>query len=430
MKYKLIIFTVAGVLIILSISAFLFGKKPGAGDKVSLEFWGTDPVSYWTAIISAYQTANPGVTIKYVPKAAAAYEKDFVDALASGTGPDIIAINNTWLAKHQNKLSPLPAGLMSLQNFREAFPDVAYQDLTRQNQIYALPFYIDTLALYYNKALFNNGGVINPPQTWEEFNGIARQLTQKDDNGDIIRAGAALGTANNVNYASDILNLLMLQTGAPMLSANGQKAIFDTAVSQQGKSFNPGESALNFYTSFAISTKPVYTWNARLPQSLEFFKSGRAAMYLGYAKDLRQMALTVSNLGIAPAPQIKDSHTDPNYLDINFAKYQAGAVTLASAKKDVAWKFLAFATSKNAQANYVAASHLPPARKDLIDYTASDAALNVFAKQILTAANWPQPDETEVKKVFERMINTVTINQTSAKEALREGAVEVTNLLK
>ncbi|MDP3764683.1 MAG: extracellular solute-binding protein [bacterium] len=430
MRYKIIIFSIIGILVLLAVSAFLFGKKPGAGDKVSLEFWGTDPASYWTPIISAYQTANPNVTIKYVQKNVSSYEKDFVNSLASGTGPDIVAINNTWLNKHLNKLSPMPGSLMTAQIFKDTFADVAFSDLVRANRVYAVPFYIDTIGLYYNKALFNNAGLINPPKTWDEFNEAVKQLTQKDSSGDFVRSGAALGTVANVNYASDILSLLMLQTGAPMLSKDGQRATFDASISSQGKAFNPGESALNFYTSFAVSSKPVYTWNARMPQALEAFKTGKTAMYLGYAKDLKQVAFAVNNLGVAPAPQIKDSQKDSSYLDINFASYQAGAVTGASAKKDAAWKFLFFVSTKNAEGSYIAVSHLPPARRDLISYTASDAALNVFAKQILTAASWAQPDDAEVKKIFERMINSVALSQSSAKEALKEGVAEVTNLLR
>ncbi len=411
---------------LLAVSAFLFGKKPGSGDKVALEFWGTDPASYWTGIISAYQTANPNVTIKYVQKNVSSYEKDFVNSLASASGPDIITINNTWLNKHINKLSPMPGSLMTPQMFRDAFADVAINDLVVANKIYAIPFYIDTIGLYYNKALFNNAGIVNPPKTWDEFNSDVKQLTQKDSSGDFVRSGVALGTVSNVNYASDILTLLMLQTGAPMLSSDGKKATFDATI----KSFNPGESALNFYTSFAISSKPVYTWNARMPQALEAFKTGKTAMYLGYAQDLKEIATTVNNLGVAPAPQIKDSQKDASYLDINFASYQAGAVTGASTKKDAAWNFLFFVSTKNAEGSYINVSHLPPARKDLISYTASDPALNIFAKQILTASSWAQPDDVEVSIIFNRMINSVALSQTPAKEALKEAVAEVNNLLR
>lgn len=414
----------------MAVLAFVFGRKGGGGEAVTLEFWGTEPAGNWSQIISAYQTAKPKVAVKYIAKDAAKYEKELIEALAAGVGPDIVVINNTWLNKHVNKLSPAPNSVMNPQIFKDTFADVASQDLVRSNKIYALPFYVDTLALYYNKALYNNAGLVNPPRTWEEFNGVVKQLTQKDDSGNIVRSGAALGTVANVNYASDILNLLMLQTGATMVAKDGQQALFDRAVNLDGRSYSPGLAALDFYASFALSSKPVYTWHARLPNSLKAFTEGQTAMYVGYAKNLKTIKNSLSNFGVAPLPQIKDSRKDVSYLDINWANYQAGAVTQASAKKEAAWQFLAFAVSRNAAGTYLKTSYLPPARKDLIEFTASDPALNVFAKQVLTASSWPQPDDIEVKKIFERMINAVVLNQISSKEAVREAAGEVTNLLK
>ena len=89
-----------------------------------------------------------------------------------------------------------------------------------------------------------------------------------------------------------------------------------------------------------------------------------------------------------------------------------------------------FVSTKNAEGSYINVSHLPPARKDLISYTASDPALNIFAKQILTASSWAQPDDVEVSIIFNRMINSVALSQTPAKEALKEAVAEVNNLLR
>jgi maltose-binding protein MalE len=56
-----------------------------------------------------------------------------------------------------------------------------------------LPQGIDTLALYINTDIFNGG--IKIPQTWEEFNMAAKELTVKDaDKG---KLGVALGTYDN-----------------------------------------------------------------------------------------------------------------------------------------------------------------------------------------------------------------------------------------
>ena len=430
MKYRIIIFGIIGLLAVAGALAFVFGRRDSGGELATLKFWGTDDAANWQPIISAYQAANPKIIVKYTRKDPLKYEKELVNALAAGEGPDIAAINNTWLNKHLNKFSPAPGGLVGAQVFKDSFVDAAYQDLVRAGKVYALPFYTDTLALYYNKALYNNAGLVSPPKTWEEFSQAVTALSQKNEAGDIVRSGAALGTAANVNYASDILNLLMLQTGATMLSSNGKQATFDRAVNLNGRNYSPGLAALDFYASFANASKPVYSWNSRMPNSLKSFTDGRTAMYLGYAKDLREIKNKVSNLGVAPMPQIKDSRRDASYLDINFASYRAGAVTQASSQKEAAWNFLVFVTGRNAAAAYLQSSYLPPARRDLVDFTASDAALNVFAKQALTAASWAQPDEVEVKKIFERMITAAGLGQASAAEAIKEAAVEVTNLLK
>ena len=432
MKYRIIIIVTIALLLVVALLALVFGRKSGGGTPITLEFWGLDESAVWLPIITAYQTQNPNITVNYLQKNPLTYEKDLVNALASGAGPDIASINNTWLNKHANKFSPLPSSLMSVNFFRDIFMDVAAQDLVLSNQIYAVPFYVDTLALYYNKALFNSAGLVNPPKTWEEFNGAVKNLVQKNTDGSIGRAGAALGNASNINYAPDILGLLMLQTGARLVSdEGGRKAVFDRAVSSNGQLVSPGLNALDFYTSFANSSKPVYTWNARLPNSLDAFTQGRAAMYLGYAHDFKAIQQKSSiNFGVAPMPQVKDSQKNSDYLDINFASYSAGAVTQKSSNKDIAWNFLVFATSQNAAGSYMSAAYLPPARRDLVQFTASDPAMAVFAKQALSAASWPQPDDVEVSKIFKRMIDAVALGQSSSKEALKEAAIEVNNLLR
>ena len=430
MKYKIIIISVVALLVVIAVLGFVFGRKTEVGTGAALEFWGTDDAGVWNQVIIAYQTSNPAIIVKYTQKSESTYEKELINALAAGTGPDIAFIGNSWLNKHLEKFSPAPSNIVSPQGFENSFMGVAYQDLVRSGNVYAVPFYVDTIALYYNKSLFNNAGIVNPPKTWDEFNIAVKKLSSKSENGDLVRSGAALGTSSNVNYASDILNLLMLQTGTVMIEKDGSRAGFDRTISLQGKTYSPGVSALDFYTNFSNSAKPVYSWNSRMPNSLSAFKTGRTAMYLGYASDLKEIRNSGISFGVSPVPQVKDSRKDESYLDINFGSYKAGAVTQKSASKTQAWNFLIFATSKNAAGTYLNAALLPPARKDLIEFTASDAALNVFANQALTASNWNQPDETEVKKIFDRMINSVSLGQSASADAIKEGAIEVTNLLK
>lgn len=430
MKYKIIVISVIALFVVIAVVGFVFGRKTKIGTEGSIEFWGIDTPSVWEPIILAYQTANPTIAVNYVQKDPDTYERELINSLAAGVGPDAAFIGNSWLNKHIDKFYPAPVSIISNENFSNIFVDVTSQDLIRSGKVYAVPFFVDTLALYYNKSLFNNAGIINPPKTWEEFGDYVKRLTSKDDGGNILRSGVAIGTSGNVNYASDILSLIMLQTGTVMIKSDENSAWFDKNVSVNGKYYSPGISSLDFYTSFSNSAKSVYTWNSRMQNSLEAFKQGKTAMYIGYSKDFNEIRDSGISFGVSRIPQVKDSTKDASYIDINFGSYKAGAVTQNSPNKSIAWNFLAFAIGKNAAGTYLNSTLLPPARKDLIEYTASNSALNIFANQSLTASNWAQPDEIEVKKIFEKMINSVSLGLSNSSEAIKEAAIEVNNLIR
>ena len=156
---------------------------------------------------------------------------------------------------------PQPEGFINAQDFQNMFVDVAYQDFVSENKIYAIPLYIDTLALYYNKDFLNSAGISFPPTNWDEFMDDVEKLTKKDQWGNIERSGVAMGTAQNINRSTDILALLMLQTGTEMVSQDYRNAVFNQATHLKGESFNPGRDALRFYTDFSNPTKRVYCWN-------------------------------------------------------------------------------------------------------------------------------------------------------------------------
>ena len=322
MKYKIIVFGGIALVIVIGILSFVFGGR-GTGNEISgtVNVWSFEPLAHWTNVIGAFETENPKVTIIYQQKSLDTYEAGLVNALASDQGPDVFFIHHTWLQKHGNKVFPFPEEVITIEKFKTDFVGVAVVDLVRANRVYALPLYVDTLALYYNKDVFNSERILDPPKTWEQFNEIVEKITRLDQFGDVIRSAAAIGGAGNVNYASDILTALMLQSGTQMVNLTTGKVAFDKQVSVDGVSLKPGQTALEFYTSFADPTKKVYTWNRRLPNSLEAFKRGQTAMYIGYAKDISKIKASAINFAIATLPQVQDSTVNTSYVDLNYANY-------------------------------------------------------------------------------------------------------------
>ena len=287
------IFGVVFIIVLLLILGFIIGSRPPAQQQTTLEFWGLydDGYSIWQPFFDAYRReGNTNIFINYTKMNPDTYEQGLIEALASGKAPDIIMFHSSWLPKHGNKISPLPEALMTLKQFQETFPDVAVANFVAKNQIYALPVWTDVLTMFYNKDLFNTAGIATPPKTWDEFIKTIQKLSVKDKFGNLIKSGAALGAADNVNHAADILSLLMLQIGAKMISDDGEEATFDQSITVNGNLFLPGESALRFYTDFGSPKSSAYAWNDRMPDSLEAFVTGKTAIIFDYAVNMPEIA--------------------------------------------------------------------------------------------------------------------------------------------
>jgi multiple sugar transport system substrate-binding protein len=140
--------------------------------QMQLDVWGVfDNSSDYSEIFLAYQDVNDKITnIHYHKYNLESYKEDLLNALASGNGPDIFMIHNSWLPDFQDKIIPVPAYMLTEQQFRDTFVDVAAQDAVVDGQIYGVPMSVDSLALYYNKDIFNAAGIATPPKTWDEFN--------------------------------------------------------------------------------------------------------------------------------------------------------------------------------------------------------------------------------------------------------------------
>ncbi len=400
----------------------------GTGQPVTLQFWGVfDERAVFDPIIREFQVQKPNVKIVYRKLNYEDYERTLIDALAAGTGPDIVMLHNSWLPKHGDKLAALPeefpdpGSSMSIKDFRDQFVDVAYQDLVFANRIYGLPLYVDTLALYYNKDILNTAGITRPAQTWDEFNSDVEAITRLDGDGNIIQSAAAVGTARNINRSTDILTSLMLQSGVRMTDAENSSATFSNNVNNAPV----GEVALKYYTDFANPSFRTYTWNDAQHYSIDAFVEGRTAMMFNYSHQIPVLRAKAARLsfGVAPIPQVSLSDAK------TYANYWAVSVSNRSQSVTDSWRFLLHLTSKDGASNYLNATLRPAARRDLIELQRSDLDLGVFAVQALSARSWFQVDNTAIESIFADMIDDVNFGRASVREALRNAESKVNVLM-
>ncbi|MFZ4648531.1 MAG: ABC transporter substrate-binding protein [Patescibacteria group bacterium] len=426
-----------------------------AMEPITLEYWRVfDDSDAFQEIITKYNEIHPNITIKYRKLRVEEYEKELVEAMAEDRGPDMFAVHNTWVKKYENKISPMPAEItmayqtkvsgsdtptismkttksLTINDVQRLFPDVVakdaifdilVKDVVVKNQIFGLPLSVDTLALFYNKDLFNGAGIATPPQFWDQvFQDDVKKLSKQNPKREIIKSGVALGASSNIQRFSDILMLLMMQNGSKIMEGN--QVIFHTIPeSLSASGYNPGLGALIFFTDFSNPTKYVYSWNDTMPNSLEMFISGNLAMTFAYSYDLPTIKSRAPkmNFAVAKIPQIADNP------EVNFANYWLETVSKKSKYPNESWDFIQFATKEEQAKLYLAKTKKPTALRSLIGEQINDLELSPFAQQILTAKSWyqgknPQAAETAIGE----MINNATKNYEQIQEVLNFGANQV-----
>lgn len=306
------------VIVALLIRRFLQGGT--VGGPVTLTYWGLwEPETVMQTVIADFEREHPNVKINYEMQLPTQYRERLQAALNRGEGPDIFRFHNTWLPMLRRDLAPVPAKILSADQFQNTYYKSAVRDLLLNNQFYGLPLEVDGLLLYYNVDLLKTAG-LNPPTTWDEFQETARALTTKDSFGNVVQAGAAIGTADNITHFSDILGLILYQNGTD----------FNNLTSEQAS------QALAYYTSFAET--PNNVWDNNKEDSIVSFAGGTVAMIFAPSWQYHTLkALNPQlNFAVVPVPQL------PGATPVTWASYWVEGVSARLKNPQPAFEFLAY----------------------------------------------------------------------------------------
>jgi multiple sugar transport system substrate-binding protein len=402
------------------------GGSTASAPHVVLNVW--DPfitTQQIQPLITAYQQKRPNVQVVFTQKDINTYPQDLINALAAGTGPDVFAINNSWLPQYLDKVTPATSTVLSYTTYKNTFVDAAVRDFTLNQKVYGVPLSVDSLGLYYNKDILGSAGIATPPKTWDELSADVQKIKRADQTGYFTLSGLAAGTNANVNRAVDILYLFMLQKGSAPFSEGGARPTFADSNTQNGQTDNPGLDGLNFYTSFANPASPNYNWNARSDYSIDAFTNGRAAFLISYSYSLATIRQKNPNLNFDVAPIPQPNLTQPA---VNFANYWGDVVSKQSKSPNYAWDFLNFISSNSSLSQYYTKNKVPSSRLDLISLQVQDPDIGVFANAGLTAKSFYKPDQVKMDNIFGQMIDNVILNGLPAQQALQQGQQQAATL--
>lgn len=413
------IFIVIGAIIfliflVIIIKALFFGKT--VNKSASLIYWGLwEDKEVIEPLISAYQQKNPQIKIIYQKMNPQSYREKLVSRSKSqNTGvnaiekPDIFRFHNTWLPEIKDIVAPLPPTVMSGEEFDKTFYPIHKKDLKIGNYYYGLPLEIDGLVLVYNQGLFKKAGIATVPSTWDDITEIVPKLTVKDQSGQLITSGIAMGTAGNVDHFSDIFGLLLLQNGGSLNKLDQEEAA----------------GALEIFRKF--SEPPQGYWTESMTNSTTAFIQEKVAMIIvpSWVVLSIKSANPDIDMKVVPVPVV------PGTALISIASYWIEGVSKFSNNQLEAWKFLRFLTEKeNITKLYEIESKLRPfgepySRVDLAPLLAQNPYLGAVIKQANNFSSLPLISRTfdnglndEIIKYLENAVNS-TIQGVSYKEAL------------
>ncbi|MET7685348.1 sugar ABC transporter substrate-binding protein [Streptomyces sp. NPDC005423] len=315
-------------------------------------------------------------------------------ATTSGQGPDVLNIGNTWSASLQatGALLPWNAANFAKIGGRDRFVDSALGSTGAQDKDpAAVPLYSMAYALYYNKQIFADAGISQPPATWAELVADGKKIQAK---GKQVLGAEGANVSENIHHAF----VFAKQHGADFFTADGKPDFTNDAV----------VAAVKQYVDLMAKDKAIPVGNAEYAQnqSVSDFAKGKTAMLLwqSASANLKSQGMSESSYGIAPVPVQSGTpgtgaQTDSMVAGINLAVFKN------THNLDGAAKFVKFLTSDAEQKILnTAYSSIPPVKA-----AQSDAAFNSPANAVLkdtlakSAAALPQvADESQ----FETVVGT------------------------
>lgn len=373
------------------LSVLIFsGKIPvGNSDETArgeVMMWGTLPEVAMNNIIQEFNPKAETYRVTYKEVDRERFNQTLLEALANGTGPDLILASHQILLSQSSRLYPFPLSSFSEKSFKDTYVDGASILFSPQGAL-ALPVSIDPMVLFYNRTLFSKRGIINPPQYWNEVLDMTPSLTLQNRKGGFDESAIALGSSNNP-YSKDILMATVAELGQTAVlkqyKEDGTPLLMVTAntpISAESEIF-PLATAVRFFTQFTDPTKVSYTWNQFAGDAQDIFVAEKLAMYIGYASEMSTLRLRnpKADIEMAYFPQTK------GYNTFVTAGQVYGIATLRTSKNLV--------TSLTAQSQ-LASAGVSPAIASILGsvpalraYAGTSGLPDVIARSMLVARPW------------------------------------------
>lgn len=360
-------------------------------------------------IVSAFEDANPDITVDVTTLAYADYFTALQTDLAAGTAADVFDIEYANYASYQD------SGVLGeiAVDAPDAFDSTLLQTYQTDGKQYALPTSFSNVVLFYNTDLFDAAGIAYPTSdwTWADEQAAAEKLT---DSG-----AGVFGDYQPISYNE--FYKVLAQNGESFLSDDGKSVAFDTPGGVEAAQWLIGKNG---------TTMPTAEQGAGTPDfDSGLFSSGKLAMFHTGIWMFGTFADGPANWDIAVEP---GSTTHASAMFSN-----AVAVSATSEHQEAAAKFAEFLAGSDvsAQTRLDAGWELPPTSDQTVlsDYLTLGKPANrqaVFdSLDNVALAPALGDNQAEVADIVDAQLGEAAAGRATAQQAVDEMAKQINALL-
>jgi arabinogalactan oligomer/maltooligosaccharide transport system substrate-binding protein len=392
-----------------------------SGDKadgpVTLTWWdtsnATNEAPTYKALVKEFEAAHKDIKVKYVNVPFDQAQNKFDTAAGSKGAPDILRSEVGWTPAFAKKGFFLPLdGTEALAEQDEFKPNLIEQ-ARYEGKTYGVPFTTDTLALVYNKELFEKAGV-EVPRTWDELKKAA--ATIKDETGvDGYWGSTQAYYAQSFLHGEGTDTVDVDAKKITVTSPEAKKAYGTWQSLFKGKGLHKADTTADAYAHIQeafVSGKVASIIQG--PWEITNFYKGSAFKDKG-------------NLGIATVPAGSSGEAGAPTGGHNLSVY-AGS---DEAHQKAALKFVKFMTSAKAQETIALKNSTLPTRDDAYtDKVKADPGIAGY-QTVLSAAR-PRPELPEYSSLWgplDTELNSVAGGKKSLDKGLSDAETAIAKLV-
>ncbi|MCX6136770.1 MAG: sugar ABC transporter substrate-binding protein [Ignavibacteriales bacterium] len=396
--------------------ALLLPACNSRSDKKTVEFWTLQlsPTfdTYFHSIIAEYEKKHPDISIRWVDIPYDAAVQKLLASVVAGNAPDVVNLSGDFLAKFASMNAFLDLKSIIPADSLAAFLPNAMDVCTADGKYVALPWYLNTYVIIFNKALLTGAGMSETdiPRTFADLASVVKRY--KDSSGKF----AIFWNIGKDSYLPTMLEsegVAMTDQKISIATFNSPRGIelisqwvdlYRGGYLQRESIISPGTKIIEAYQSGQVAmvfTGPVFLGRVKTNAPSIFATTGVADNPVGITGKQELATMVISVMASTKFPRESADFTQfvlnaENQLA--FSKIEPTFPSVTAALKDP--YFTKDDGTLEGRARIVGARELP-----------ASAQLSIYKQH---------PEYVRLKEIFDEAIQKACLGSATTKDALDE----------